>query len=79
MRVHLILHGIVSIDSATVRARKKLTFQSPKNQLQKTPRLDTDESPADGAAPPTSNDKSLCKLTLIPRVRRKRLRKRIFL
>ncbi|KAL1292857.1 hypothetical protein HN51_053422 [Arachis hypogaea] len=56
VRVRLNLHGIVSIDSATLLEEEEVDVPVSKESAAENTKMDTDESPADGAAPPTSND-----------------------
>ncbi|XP_057732077.1 heat shock 70 kDa protein 15-like [Arachis stenosperma] len=56
VRVRLNLHGIVAIDSATLLEEEEVDVPISKESAAENTKMDTDESPADGAAPPTSND-----------------------
>ena len=56
VRVRLNLHGIVAIDSATLLEEEEVDIPISKESAAENTKMDTDESPADGAAPPTSND-----------------------
>ncbi|XP_004506857.1 heat shock 70 kDa protein 15 [Cicer arietinum] len=56
VKARLNVHGIVSVDLATLLEEEEVEVSVSKESARETTKTDADETPADVAAPPTSND-----------------------
>ncbi|XP_027340175.1 heat shock 70 kDa protein 15-like isoform X2 [Abrus precatorius] len=56
VKVRLNLHGIVSVESATLLEEEEIEVPVSKETAGEDAKMETDEAPADAAAPPSTND-----------------------
>ncbi|KAJ1433931.1 Heat shock protein 70 family [Sesbania bispinosa] len=56
VKARLNLHGIVSVESATLMEEEEIEVPVAKESAGENTKMETDEAPADAAAPPSSND-----------------------
>ncbi|TKY48147.1 Heat shock 70 kDa protein 15 [Spatholobus suberectus] len=56
VKVRLNLHGIVSVESATLLEEEEVEVLVSKEPAGENTKMETDEAPADAAAPPSTND-----------------------